>query len=106
MMKQENEQHTEGKPSLKERTSFITRLTRFYFIAGIIGLVIAFFDSPQFAVYVGIFWLFFGVGLALISYGTDHKGKRMAGPLKVIGWVMIVLTVLTISARNNPALGG
>ena len=90
---------TEAKVS----SGFLTKLTKAYFVAGIIGLVVLGTQSRATAIYVGIYWLFLGLGLALIAYGVDCKGKRLSGVSKFIGWILVIFFWLLVSVGRNPA---
>ena len=83
--------------------SSISRLTGFYFFAGFVGLGFAYMENPGFAAYISIYWLFLGIGLALVSHGTSYPGQRFAKATKVIGWIWIAFFVLSVSVANRPA---
>ena len=95
---------TEAKVS----SGFLTKFTKVYFAAGTIGLVVLLSQSRDFAIRattikVGIYWLFFGLVLALFAYGVDCKGKRLSGASKFIGWILIIFYLLFVSASRHPA---
>lgn len=86
------------------KISFITKFTRFYFVVGFVGLILAWIDNPGFAAYTFVYWLILGIGLGLVSYGEDSEGKQLAKMFKVVGWIWIAFFFLSVSVANNPAL--
>ena len=90
---------TEAKIS----SGFLTKLTKVYFVAGIIGLVVLGAQSRATAIYVGIYWLLLGLGLALIAYGVDCKDKRLSGASRFIGWILVIFFWLLVTVGRNPA---
>ena len=55
------------------------------------------------AIYFGVIWLIHGLGLALITYGVDCRGKRLSGASKFVGFILVLTYWILVSIGRDPA---
>ncbi len=88
------------------KRSFWTKLTIGYVVVGAIGGVLLFFKAPGVALYTAIWWLLIGIGLVLVSYGTDNQERTLGKAARIVGWIWLALVAGLVSVTQNPVFQG